>query len=207
MVVVYRVKSFPLRIGARLCCHCGWLFLAPTYDDAELEKLYAADDSHLSSDCAAAVEMDQRRCLVIRRTLEPWLPAGHLRLLDVGGGSGELVQCFSADGHEVTVVDMSNTPAGKPDMAKVSIPFLEWSGNEFDVVIMSHVLEHTASPSGFLGHASTFRCVLSCQAAVLCFINHKDRISRIRQESGRAGYRCNRPFRVGIRWRFASPQI
>lgn len=149
-------KSFPLRVGAKLCDRCGWLFLDPTYDGAELEKLYVVDGSRLPSDGTAAVAAtDQQRCQAIRRTLEPWLSAGHLRLLDVGGGSGELVQCFAADGHEVTVVDMSNAPAGGPGITRVSVPFLSWSGGGFDVVIMSHVLEHTISPSGFLGHAQS----------------------------------------------------
>jgi SAM-dependent methyltransferase len=150
------VESFPLRTGAKLCGCCGWLFLDPTYDEAELEKLYAADGSRLPPDGTTAVTTtDQQRCQAIRRTLEPWLPAGHLRLLDVGGGSGELVQCFAADGYEVTVVDMSNAPAIMPGMEKVSVPFLEWPGGEFDVILMSHVLEHTVSPSGFLEYAKS----------------------------------------------------
>ena len=76
-------------------------------------------------------------------------------MLDVGGGSGELVQCFVSDGHEVTVVDRSESTAGSPGITRVSVPFLDWPGGEFDVVIMSHVLEHTASPSEFLEHVKS----------------------------------------------------
>lgn len=149
-------KFFPLQIGTKLCGHCGWLFLDPTYDEAELDKLYAADGNHLPPDGTTAVAAtEQQRCQAIRRTLAPWLPTGHLRLLDVGGGSGELVQCFAADGHEMTVVDMSSMPASRPGTAKVSASFLEWSDGEFDVVLMSHVLEHTVSPSMFLEHAKS----------------------------------------------------
>lgn len=151
------VNFFPLRIGAKLCRHCGWLFLDPTYDGAELEKLYAhADDGRLVAGGTAGVSAtDYQRCQAIRRSLESWLPPGRARVLDVGGGVGELVQCFAADGHEVTVIDMSDAPASIPGIGRVRVPFLEWSGGEFDVVVMSHVLEHTASPSGFLKHAKS----------------------------------------------------
>lgn len=150
-------KFFPLRVGAKLCDRCGWLFLAPTYDAAELEKLYAcADDGRLVTGGTARVSTtDYQRCQAIRRSLGPWLVPGRARVLDVGGGVGELVQCFAADGHEVTVVDMGGAPASIPDVRRIRVPFLGWSGDEFDVVVMSHVLEHTASPSGFLEHAKS----------------------------------------------------
>lgn len=129
---------------------CGWTFLDPSYDEVELAKLYACAES---DNATGTIFTGRRRCESVHKTVTPWLPAGRLRVLDVGGGAGELLSCFADDGHEVTVVDMNDRPVGAPGIIKIRAPFLDWSGQEFDLLIMSHVLEHTASPSSFLDHA------------------------------------------------------
>ncbi len=129
---------------------CGWTFLDPSYDEAELTRLYAGTEG---DSVTSVVIADRKRCEAVHKTVAPWLPAGRIRVLDVGGGAGELLLCFVDGGHEVTVVDMNDKPAGTSGIAKIRTPFLDWSGQEFDLIIMSHVLEHTASPSGFLDHA------------------------------------------------------
>lgn len=146
-------KEFPITVGAVLCRSCGWIFQNPLYDEEELGKLYGNRDADPSIQATCSDEGNAIRGRHIYRTLEPWLPAIRGRVLDVGGRDGELMGTFVDYGYEVTVIDVAGRHPAFPAIVKIWSPFMHWHNGKFSVVIMSHVLEHTDNPSGFLEHA------------------------------------------------------
>ena len=69
-------------------------------------------------------------------------------VLDVGGRRGGMMAPFVEVGHRVTVIDLSSDPAFRPEIRKVIGSFLEWK-EQAQLIVMSHVLEHTNDPCGF----------------------------------------------------------
>ena len=151
---VFLEKSFfPLTIRGKLCLSCGWIFKELAYDSEELASLYNMRADSLSVEAEMLADINARyRGQRIFQTVEPWLlSVGHV--LDVGGRNGELMQDFIEKGFKVSVLDMD---AGNPisrQMIKIRSSFLAWNENTYDLITMSHVLEHTASPGEFLLHA------------------------------------------------------
>ncbi len=146
-------SNFPLTVQGKICTSCGWIFKDIGYDAEELARLYNLEEEAASAEAEMlAGENAKYRGLRIFQTVEPWLPSTG-KILDVGGRNGELMQTFLERGFEVSVLDMDAGHPASPGISKIRAPFLAWDANGFDLLTMSHVLEHTESPGGFLSHA------------------------------------------------------
>jgi hypothetical protein len=146
-------SQFPLKQQCKLCLRCGWIFKTPVYEPNELARLYNLDEPVLSLE--AETMADRNAHYRGSRIYQTLLPYRHQpgRILDVGGRNGELMTTFLKAGYEVCVLDMD---AGKPidsKIVKIRSPFLECTDGRYDVIAMSHVLEHTETPGAFLKHA------------------------------------------------------
>jgi len=87
------------------------------------------------------------------------LPTGTLSILDAGCGNGYIANKLHALGHTVTGIDQSKDGI---KIAKQSYPDVEWynysvyddltsiSGDGFDVIVSSEVIEHLYNPKEFL---------------------------------------------------------
>lgn len=149
---------FPLCIHGMLCRRCGYIFQTPAYEETELAKLYGnvEPDGCQGQACASeSREASYQRSTSIYRTVEPWLPPRRIKMLDVGGRRGELMQTFIAAGHDVSVLDIGAETAAHEAVRIIQGSFLGWAAERFDLIIMSHVLEHTDAPTAFLEHGST----------------------------------------------------
>ena len=153
------INQFPLTICILMCWSCGWIFQDPVYDDEELQKLYGADEKLLAS--GVTISTDQYhdneaydRGENILSSIDPYLDDQKSNVLDVGGGKGELMTAFVRRGYKVTVIDLSSD-SPSDGIAKIRSSLLAWNGGVYDVIILSHVLEHTPSPSEFLSHVKS----------------------------------------------------
>ncbi|MDD5034079.1 MAG: class I SAM-dependent methyltransferase [Methylococcaceae bacterium] len=77
------------------------------------------------------------------------------RLLEIGVGSGSFLQAAQNDGFEVMGCDLSSAIATRVEheygITMHCGPLFEITGEaRFDVIVMNHVLEHTANPVEFL---------------------------------------------------------
>jgi len=147
-------EDFPITVRGVLCRSCGWVFQNPAYDEGELDRLYSPQGEEPSAEAKAlATQNAGIRGRRIFTTLEPWLRANKGRVLDVGGRNGELMGTFVQHGYQVSVLDMDGGVPVSPEITKIRSPFLSWEKEQFDIIIMSHVLEHTDNPLSFLLHA------------------------------------------------------
>lgn len=148
-------SNFPLMIEGKICRSCGWIFKDLAYKAEELARLYNLWEGNLSVEAEMLADKNaEYRGRRIFQTVEPWLSSVG-NVLDVGGRNGELMQSFLEKGFKVTVLDMDAGRPISPQIVKVRSPFLAWGAGKYDLVTMSHVLEHTESPDGFLAHART----------------------------------------------------
>jgi len=131
------------------CRNCGHVYVSPRITaEAQAEILLGTDD--LSCD---DMYLDVQRisaeyaCDLLR------MQAAGPRLLDVGFGRGYLLQMAQAYGFEVHGVDASPTAVERlrPQFGRrvahgvIGVDPVPW--DSLDVVVMSHVLEHLASPA------------------------------------------------------------
>lgn len=145
--------AFPFVINGKLCARCGWIFKDIAFTADELNRLYNAASPAASLEAEAFADKNaEYRSIRIFETVQPWLPSRG-RILDVGGRRGELMCAFVERGYDVTVIDMDGGAAISPRIRKVQAPFTSFDDARYDLVSMSHVLEHVTSPSDFLAHA------------------------------------------------------
>lgn len=147
-------ENFPHEMGTMLCTHCGWIFKSHGYDANEIDRLYGVKP-HAGENIEQTKlgERFQLRGVGVLKTLEPWLLDKKLRILDAGGGGGELMGGLISRGHEVFVLDINERPACVPGVKKIKGTFADWQEDAVDVIILSHVLEHVDRPSQFLSQA------------------------------------------------------
>lgn len=145
----------------RVCQGCGLVFQSPRMTVVELDAFYAGEYRLLqegSADPTARNILSQKgRSMAMLDFVHPFLSAVSHHL-DIGCSLGILLQQFQAtygcqstgvepgDAHRIHAQEQGLT-------VYPSLDTLEKSGEvRFDLVSMSHVLEHMADPVGYLTH-------------------------------------------------------
>jgi SAM-dependent methyltransferase len=85
-----------------------------------------------------------------------WRPDG--RVLELGAGSGELLERFRDLGWSVHGVDFDPAAVKAAasrgiDLVQADVQSLDYPGESFDAVVMEHVIEHVEDPAAVLGEA------------------------------------------------------
>jgi len=141
------------------CNQCGFICYTPRQEDSDWEVYYRfltenkntdLQDSEAKKKFSKAFDKsNQKRALQVFKLLSKYISVRELKLLDVGGGIGQLLQPFIDAQCECYLVDyntkivpsvthLGDTPEDIPD------------GMKFDLLLCSHVLEHLAEPKEFL---------------------------------------------------------
>lgn len=131
-------------LGLARCRRCRFVFVEPRPADALLDAFYRARDysAHGPADAAAASRRAAAQLAILDRFAAP--PAG-ARLLDYGCGGGHLLEVARGRGFDVHGFDV-----GARSLAACRVKGLPVTDDAarlprgFDVVVMSHVLEHVA---------------------------------------------------------------
>jgi 2-polyprenyl-3-methyl-5-hydroxy-6-metoxy-1,4-benzoquinol methylase len=156
-------------VANRVCAYCGLVYQSPRMTAAEADAFYAAEyrqlyqggESPNTKDLAvqraraeALVNFTQRHAVNLER------------VLDIGASSGLLLRAMQNKfGCTVTGVEPGN--AYREYAAQSGVRMVaaldDLKGEQFDLISMSHVLEHLPDPVGYLTHLRiTFMRPASC---------------------------------------------
>jgi 2-polyprenyl-3-methyl-5-hydroxy-6-metoxy-1,4-benzoquinol methylase len=142
------------------CDDCGLVFLNPQPSDDELAKIYQAD-YFLGSDSEegrqAVSEIKQATARFYLSEIRRYGDGKNGRLLEIGGGDGDFLVSAEAAGWDVTGIEYSPAACEKArsrlkngsvrcgELQAMNLP-----AGQFDLCVISDVIEHVRSPSDFL---------------------------------------------------------
>ena len=155
-------RSFHGRqVTNRICLDCGLVYQSPRMTEAEAAAFYAEEYRLLqegSADPTARnMSVQNARAASLYDFVQPVLPAVS-RHLDIGCSMGILLQHFQGAYHNQAVGvepgEAHRAHARKQGLTVyATLEDLEKAGEaRFDLVSMSHVLEHLPDPVGYLTH-------------------------------------------------------
>jgi SAM-dependent methyltransferase len=138
-----RKGDLPERISLHACHNCDLVFTWPR--DAKAYEAYYAEVANDFAHAAANFR-NEAQLLRLSRFIET---RGATRVLDFGCGGGGLLAALSARHPDVAFVGFDvngGFPAAASNLTFIQTP----PGDVFDLVILSHVLEHAVDPAGML---------------------------------------------------------
>jgi glycosyltransferase involved in cell wall biosynthesis/2-polyprenyl-3-methyl-5-hydroxy-6-metoxy-1,4-benzoquinol methylase len=142
------------------CEDCGFVFLNPQPSDDELARIYARDPFPGDGTEAGRREVGELRLATASlylTDLRRYHGPARGRLLEVGCGEGNFLALAEADGWQVTGIDRSAAACERArqrvkngavhcgELAAGALP-----GEQFDLCVLSNVLDHVRSPMSFL---------------------------------------------------------
>lgn len=136
------------------CTGCGHRYAAEAFEASTLSESYY-QESEVSFDQRSMAAKSARYANEYVKLLEKH-GTGSGRVLDVGCNAGELLSLFQRDGWDVAGIEVSSAPAA---YAKQRLKCPIWVGaveqvlpadERFDLVTMTHVLEHLMAPLAVL---------------------------------------------------------
>jgi 2-polyprenyl-3-methyl-5-hydroxy-6-metoxy-1,4-benzoquinol methylase len=138
------------------CARCGFIYADTSLDQRALDAHYEAPTYRFAHDVATSADsdVDVARSRACATSLVPLLPPD-ATVMDVGCGTGMLLSMFHEMGFKCRGIDQSPVAAAA-GMKKYGVQIEVGSvfdlpaGQEFDLVITSHVLEHIVDLSAFL---------------------------------------------------------
>jgi len=160
--VLFDRRSFRERVVEnQRCLNCGLVYQSPRMTAAEADAFYAAEYRQLYQGGEGpntkdlAVQRARADSLVdFTRGQTTKLESG----LDIGASSGLLLQALQKSfGCTVTGVEPGNAyrEYAAQSGARMVAGLDDLKGEQFDLISMSHVLEHLPNPVGYLAHLRT----------------------------------------------------
>ncbi len=155
-------RSFRGRVVTnRICLHCGLVYQSPRMTEVESTAFYASEyrqfQEGANDQTARNISIQNARAVSLKEFVQPVLP-NISRHLDIGCSLGILLQNFQGAYHDQGVgvePGEEHRMHARKDGLNVysSLEEMEKAGEApFDLISMSHVLEHLPDPVGYLTH-------------------------------------------------------
>ena len=128
-----------------LCLSCGLLTYSPRPSPESEGEVRGTPSPRHQPGAAGRDRAPMIGPAMLAESLSPHLPDTGARVLDIGGGDGRLLVGLVERGVDCAVVDYN--PASVPGVTRLGETIDDVPSTErFDAVVLSHVLEHVASP-------------------------------------------------------------
>jgi len=152
---ISEIDRYGFHYPTGLCIACGMVQQTAYYSDAALGDFYASHYRRIYGDLTpGALFQDQRRrgIRILAFAADALSPGG--RVAEIGTGAGGILSRFADAGHAVLGLDYDprflRYGAGKGlDLREGGLDALG-ADDRFDLIIISHVLEHVTEPREFL---------------------------------------------------------
>ena len=142
------------------CDDCGLVFLNPQLSDDELARIYSANyflGSDSAKGCKTVSEIKQATARLYLAEIRRFHGFNKGRLLEVGCGEGDFLVSAEADGWDVAGIEYSLAACEKArrrlkngEVRCGELQQAELAAAQFDLCVVSDVLEHIRSPLDFL---------------------------------------------------------
>jgi catechol 2,3-dioxygenase-like lactoylglutathione lyase family enzyme len=129
-----------------LCRRCGLCCYSPRPTPGDVEAKYLASEETGGGSFSQLSPRIEERARRVHRQFSPYVPDG-VPILDVGGGHGQLLRPFVAEGHDGHLVDYARDVL--PGVTRIGTTLSDVPGG-YRAAICSHVLEHVVDPGGML---------------------------------------------------------
>jgi 2-polyprenyl-3-methyl-5-hydroxy-6-metoxy-1,4-benzoquinol methylase len=142
------------------CEDCGLVFLNPQPSDAELARIYNAyyflgSESEAGRETVSQIKQATARLYLSEIRRYQGLPSG--RLLEIGCGEGDFLVSAETAGWEVIGVEYSSAACERARQRLKNggvrcgeLPDAKLAAEQFDLCVISDVIEHVRSPRDFL---------------------------------------------------------
>ena len=154
------------RIGLMRCRKCCFVFVNPRPDHSLLDAFYSANT--FAADAIGDREQASQWAMLQLREVGRFVSPNHgARLLDYGCGEGQLLRAALAAGWKAVGYDLYRPAIAACQQRGLPVADnLNDIGDErFDVIVLSHVLEHLAAPS----HTLEYLKAKLAPDGLLCF--------------------------------------
>jgi SAM-dependent methyltransferase len=141
------------------CDDCGLLFLNPQPSDDELSRIYGAGyffGSDTEQGFRAVSEIKQATARLYLSEIRRYQGSKNGRLLEIGCGDGDFLFSAEAEGWHVTGIEYSAAACEKArhrlkngEVLCGELPSAKLPAEQFDLCVISDVIEHVRSPIGF----------------------------------------------------------
>lgn len=148
-----------IELTSQYCTSCGFTAYSPRPEEQDMEGKYhylitAETETVGQNDTDAYThELHLKRVQHLYHRARKYLPDSICSILDYGGGRGALMASFLADGHDCCIVDYNNDTIDGVTKIGNDINDLN-TGRKFDLIVLSHVLEHVVNPGILLSALS-----------------------------------------------------
>jgi len=142
------------------CDDCGLVFLNPQPSDEELGRIYSADyflGSESEAGRQAVSNLKQATARFYLSEIQRYYGGKKGRLLEVGCGDGDFLVSAEAAGWQVTGIEYSEAACEKArqrlkngTVRSGELPAAKLPAEQFDLCVLSDVIEHVRSPLDFL---------------------------------------------------------
>jgi hypothetical protein len=168
--------AYPLCNSVR-CTNCGLLFLDIRFDDAEMAALYRGyrEDEYVSLRERFEPGYRERNAELVAesrflRTVEMFLArhiAGPVRILDFGGDTG-----LNTPMRSLAVLHHIFDISAKPLIPQAQrVTAREIAAQEYDLIVLRHVLEHIPFPADILDRAAS---AMSSETKIYIEVPHEE---------------------------------
>ena len=157
LIVDLKESGLPYRIRGCLDCTNAWTFPAPEFVEYDREDFHAesiASNSEETTKTIADLPHEWQQSInmqvsLIKRHIKP-----RARILEIGCGEGILLSELADSGFAVRGIEPSLTASSRAKSKGLDVTaslFPDYTpDDQFDLVILSHVLEHIEKPYPFL---------------------------------------------------------
>ncbi|HEY62607.1 MAG TPA: class I SAM-dependent methyltransferase [Anaerolineae bacterium] len=140
-----------------ICKDCGLVFLSPRWTNKDYQRFYINEyDQVLRADTAKVEEKEKRKAKIVWQRLQGHLSDKRIKVLDIGCGMGWALQLIKQEipGAELYAIEPSERYKKhvQEDVGAQIIAtdvdsdwFLKYD-DQFDLIIMRHVIEHLLDP-------------------------------------------------------------